>query len=80
MAAYVDYGKSDTVGSVGGVGEGLTAIDDALEWDLTLVWKPSQVKGPMIKTFYANRTSEYNGSSGKELKQSHGRVIVAHDF
>lgn len=36
-ADYVDYGKSDSVGSVGGVGEGLTAIDDAIEWYLTLV-------------------------------------------
>jgi hypothetical protein len=79
-AEYVDYGKSDTVGSVSSVGEGLTAIDDAIEWDLALVWKPPQVKGLMIRTFYANRTSEYNGSNNKELKQSHWRVIVAYDF
>lgn len=79
-AEYVDYGKSDTAGSVGGVGEGLTAIDDAVEWDLALVWKPPQVKGLMVKTFYANRTSEYNGSNDQELKQSHWRVIIAYNF
>jgi len=68
------------VGKVGGVGENLNALDDAYELDLTLVWRPQQVHGLMVKTFFANRTSEYNGSNGKELKQNHWRIILAYDL
>lgn len=36
-------------------------LTSANELAPTLVWKPKQVKGLALKTFYANRTSEYDG-------------------
>jgi len=80
LASYFDYGQSDSLGAVGGVGQDLVAIDDAVELDLSLVYRPPQVKGLMLKTFYAQRTSEYNGSNGYDLTQDQWRVIVAYGF
>ena len=78
MASYANYGKSESIGKILGVGSDLTALTNARETDLALVYKP--VKGLMVKLFYANRTSEYDGSNGRDLTQSHTRIIVSYKF
>lgn len=86
MAAYFDYGKSDTVGVVPGLTQRAEPTSDAEEIDLVLVWKPKQVKGLAFKTFYANRTSEYDGfvnprSGAKaDATMSHWRLIATYTF
>lgn len=76
MIDSFDYGKSESTGTVGGIGDTLTALKNARELERTLVWKPKQVKELMLKTFYANRASEYNGSNGKKRQQNHWRIIL----
>ncbi len=78
MASYANYGKSESIGKIAGVGSDLTALTNARETDLALVYKP--VKGLMVKLFYANRTSEYDGSNDRDLTQSHTRIIVSYKF
>ncbi len=34
----------------------------------------------MLKAFLADRTSEYNGIEGKDLTQSHFRVIASYNY
>lgn len=75
MASYADYGQSDSIGQVSGVGRQLTAEKDAKEFDVVLVWKP--IKSWMFKLFYVDRTSEYDGSNDKELKQEHLRFVTS---
>ena len=78
VASYADYGQSDTsapakvlkVGSSGFV----DPMTDATELDLVLIFKPR--KNSMLKLFYADRTSEYDGSgNGRELQQQHLRFV-----
>ncbi|MEN8167606.1 MAG: OprD family outer membrane porin [Pseudomonadota bacterium] len=78
MASYADYGQSDSVGRISGVGPHLEALTDADELDVVLVWKP--IKSTMLKLFYADRTSEYDGSNGKELTQEHLRFVASYKF
>jgi hypothetical protein len=78
MASYANYGKSESIGKIAGVGSDLTALTNATETDLILVYKP--VKGLMVRLFYANRTSEYDGSNGRDLTQGHTRIIVSYTF
>ncbi len=78
VASHARYSESDTLGKVGGVGSGLTAQDDADETDLVLVYKPR--KGLTFKTLYADRTSEYDGSNGKDLSQGHWRLVMNYAF
>lgn len=73
MANYANYGKSDTTGP-----GGATALKDAEEFDVVAVYKPN--KDWMFKTFYANRTSEYDGAGGTERTQGHWRVIATYKF
>ena len=86
MAAYFDYGKSDTVGVVPGLTQRAVPTSNADELDLVLVWKPKQVKGLAFKTFYVNRTSEYDGfvnpRSGEkaDATMSHWRLIATYQF
>lgn len=78
IASYANYGKSDSLGRIGGVGSGLTAREDAEEFDLIWVYKPA--KAWMLKLFTAWRTSEYDGSNGKQLTQAHTRLIGSVSF
>ncbi|MEA3278972.1 MAG: hypothetical protein U9Q81_27500 [Pseudomonadota bacterium] len=83
-AQYMNYGKSDTVGLIPNFGLA-SPNTDAYEWDLILAWKPKQVKGLTLKTFYANRISEYDGfvrADGKkaDASQSHWRIIGVYSF
>lgn len=83
-AQYMNYGKSDSVGLLPNFGLA-KASTDAYEWDLILAWKPKQAKGLTLKTFYANRTSEYDGfvrADGKraDATQSHWRIIAVYSF
>lgn len=86
MAAYFDYGKSDTIGAVPNVSPAAEPTSNAQELDLVLTWKPKQVKGLMIRTFYVNRTSEYddfvNPRSGvkADATMSHWRLIASYQF
>ena len=83
VAAYADYGMSDTaapakvikVGSKGFVDPNT----DAKELDLVAIYKPT--KSSMLKLFYADRTSEYDGTgNGRELKQEHLRFVGSIGF
>ena len=83
MAAYADYGQSETsapakvikVGSSGFV----DPMTDATELDLVLILKPT--KKSMLKLFYADRTSEYDGTgNGRELQQQHLRFVGSIGF
>lgn len=83
ITAYADYGQSDTaapakvlkVGSSGFV----DPVTDATELDLVLIYKPT--KKSMLKMFYADRTSEYDGSgNGRELQQKHLRFVASIGF
>ncbi len=73
---YANYGESDSIGRVSGVGTGLTSQDDAEELDLIIAYKPPQVKPLTVKMFTAWRNSEYDGSNGFQLKQRHTRIIA----
>jgi len=77
VAKHMRYGKSDTLGFGP---RRVQPQDDADETNLVLTWKPKQVKGLMLRTFYANRTSEYDGAGGVDRTQSHWRVIAAYKF
>jgi hypothetical protein len=77
MLSHADYGQSDSVGRLSGIGN-VTALTDAKETDLVLVYKP--MKDLMLKLFHANRTSEYDGSKGKELTQAHTRLVASYTF
>lgn len=79
VAKHMRYSQSDTAG----FGGAALPQDDANETDLVLIWKPKEVKGLMLKTFYANRTSEYDGipaGGAVDKTQSHWRVIAAYKF
>ena len=82
-AVYADYGQSETsapekvikVGSSGFV----DPMTDATELDLVLTFKPT--KKSMLKLFYADRTSEYDGTgNGRELQQQHLRFVGSIGF
>ena len=77
MLSHADYGQSDTKGRLPGLGI-VTPITDAKETDLVLVYKP--MKDLMLKLFHANRTSEYDGTNGKELTQGHTRLVASYTF
>ncbi len=76
VAKYTDYGQSDTKG----YGGRAASQTDADETDLILTWKPKQLKGMMLRTYYVNRTSEYDGAGGVDRTQSHWRIIAAYNF
>jgi hypothetical protein len=86
VAAYYDYGKSDTFGAVPNQARLARPTSDADELDLVLVWKPKQVKGLAVRTFYVNRTSEYddfvNPANGRKVDatMSHWRLILNYQF
>lgn len=86
MAAYFDYGKSETVGAVPNVSPAALPTTNADELDLVLSYKPKQVKGLTIRTFYVNRTSEYDGfvnprtGSKADATMSHWRLIATYSF
>lgn len=86
VAGYFDYGQSETIGAVPNVTPAARPTSDATELDLVLVYQPKQVKGLMIKTFYVNRTSEYddfvNPVTGKraDATMSHWRLILSYSF
>ncbi|MGB5733592.1 MAG: OprD family outer membrane porin [Thiohalocapsa sp.] len=86
MAAYFDYGKSETVGAVPNVTPLALPTSNANELDLVLTWKPKQIKGLMLRTFYVNRTSEYddfvNPRTNKQADatMSHWRLIAVYSF
>ncbi|MEN8178431.1 MAG: OprD family outer membrane porin [Pseudomonadota bacterium] len=77
MLSHADYGQSDSVGRLAGIGN-VTALTDARETDLVFVVKP--MKGLMLKLFHANRTSEYDGSKDNELTQAHTRFVASYKF
>lgn len=78
VAAYADYGMSDTAApakviKVGAIGF-VDPVTDATELDLVVIYKPT--KKSMLKIFYADRTSEYDGTgNGRELEQQHLRFV-----
>jgi hypothetical protein len=86
MVGYFDYGKSDTVGAVPNVAPIAKPTSNASELDVALTWKPQQVKGLTLRTFYVNRTSEYddyfNPGNGKtaDATMSHWRLIATYAF
>jgi len=75
MANYANYGQSDTLGFGS---KKVASVTDAEEFDVVAVYKPN--KDWMFKTFYANRTSEYDGAGGTERTQGHWRVIATYKF
>jgi hypothetical protein len=86
MAAYFDYGKSETIGAVPNVTPAAAPTSNADELDLVLTYKPKQVKGLTIRTFYVARTSEYddfvNPRTGTkaDATMSHWRLIATYSF
>jgi hypothetical protein len=82
--AYVDYGQSDTIGVVPNRTQRALATSDAKEFDLVLTWNPAQVKGLMLRTFYAHRVSEYDDfvAQGRKVDatMNHWRLIAAYNF
>lgn len=80
--SYTDYGQSDTSAPAKVIKVGPTGlvapITDAKEVDVVLVWQAK--KNLMLKLFHANRTSEYDGSNGKDLTQAHTRLIGVYKF
>jgi hypothetical protein len=85
-AAYFDYGESDSIGAVPNVSAAAWPTSNAQELDLVLVWRPKPVKGLTLKTFYVNRTSEYDDYvdpvSGRaaDATMSHWRLIASYQF
>lgn len=79
---YSDYGQSDTKAPAKVIKVAATGLvdprTDAKEFDIALTWKPK--KKVMLKLFHANRTSEYDGTNGKDLTQSHTRLIGVYKF
>ncbi|MBK1618991.1 hypothetical protein CKO42_11225 [Lamprobacter modestohalophilus] len=86
MAAYFDYGKSETIGAVPNVTPAAVPTSNADELDLVLTYKPKQVKGLTIRTFYVARTSEYDGfvnpvtGNKADATMSHWRLIATYSF
>jgi hypothetical protein len=86
MAAYFDYGQSDTNGAVPNVSPNARPTSDAKELDLVLTYKPQQVKGLTVRTFYVNRTSEYDDfvnprtRNKADATMSHWRLILTYAF
>lgn len=79
---YANYGQSDTLApakvlKVAPTGK-VAAVTDAVELDIVLIWKAQ--KNLTLKLFHANRTSEYDGTNGKELTQAHTRLIGIYNF
>jgi hypothetical protein len=84
-AQYADYGKSDTLGIIPNFTQAARPTSDATELDLILTWKPKQVKGLMLRTFYVYRTSEYDDfvrPDGRkaDANMSHWRLVAAYNF
>jgi hypothetical protein len=81
-ASYANYGQSETRAPLRVLGAGTTGttlpLTDATEMDVALIYKPK--KNMMLKVFYADRTSEYDGVNGRDLTQSHVRAIVSYNF
>ncbi len=72
VVEMADYGQSKTL-------KGATAAaNDATETDIILVYKPN--KKWMFKIFNAQRTSEYDDTTTKELKQNHTRMMATYKF
>ncbi|MCF7988821.1 MAG: OprD family outer membrane porin [Thiohalocapsa sp.] len=86
MAAWFDYGQSETLGAVPNVTPLARPTSDATELDLVLDYKPKQIKGLGLRLFYVNRTSEYDGfvnpvSGNKaDATMSHVRLIATYMF
>lgn len=86
MAGYFDYGQSETIGAVPNVSPAARPTSNANELDLVLTWKPKQVKGLTLRTFYVNRTSEYDDFVNPVTKRradatmSHWRLIATYEF
>lgn len=82
MASHADYGKSETMAPIKVIKAGSSGMasprTDAREMDLVLVYKP--VKHWMFKVFYADRTSEYDGTNGKHLDQAHTRAVATYTW
>lgn len=74
---YANYGQSKTDTTVPLFGPA-TPLTDADELDIVFIWKAQ--KNLMLKLFHANRTSEYDGTNGKELTQAHTRLIGVYKF
>ncbi len=76
---YANYGQSETISpKVPLIGGPATPLTDAEELDIVFIWKAQ--KNLMLKLFHANRTSEYDGTNGRELTQAHTRLIGVYKF
>lgn len=79
---YANYGQSKTSAPAKVIGVAptgfVTPVTDADELDIVLIWKAQ--KNLMFKLFHANRTSEYDGTDGKDLTQAHTRLIGYYKF
>jgi hypothetical protein len=79
---YANYGQSDTLAPAKVIKVAPTgmvaAMTDAEELDIVLIWKAQ--KNLTLKLFHANRTSEYDGTNGKDLTQAHTRLIGVYKF
>jgi hypothetical protein len=86
VAGWFDYGKSKTLGAVPNIAPLARPTSNATELDLVLSYKPKQVKGLEVKTFYVNRVSEYDGyvnpANGRkaDASMSHWRLILSYAF
>ncbi len=86
MAGYFDYGQSKTIGAVPNVTPSALPTSNASELDLSLTYRPQQVKGLAIRTFYVNRTSEYDGfvnprtGNQADATMNHWRLIATYSF
>lgn len=79
---YANYGQSETLAPAKVIKvatSGFVApVTDADELDIVFIWKAQ--KNLMLKLFHANRTSEYDGTNGKDLTQAHTRLIGVYKF
>lgn len=82
MGAYANYGQSDTMAPVKAIRAGSSGMatprTDADELDLVVTYKIQ--KGLAVKLMHAMRTSEYDGTNGRDLTQNHTRLIVNYKF
>ena len=84
-AQQPDYAQSDTLGIIANFTQAAHPTSDENEFDLTSTWKPKQVKGLMLRTFYVYRTSEYDDfvrPDGRkaDATMSHWRLVAAYNF
>ena len=82
MAAYAHYGQSETPAPLRALRAGSSGMatprSDADEFNLVLTYRVQ--KGLAVNLLHARRTSEYDGTNGRDLTQAHSRLVVNYTF